>query len=135
MNLCTQVDLDGKGTISREEFHQYVVSGKLKAYLRVLGLDIRDAEAFFNLMADTSSNQEVEIETFVDACLRLKGMATALDLQSLIFETKRLSSDLTKLSKYCVRNFESSKVPFKSLSSDSKRPAERDLDPEFVLAL
>jgi len=63
-------------------------NGKLKYFLASLGLDIRDAERFFELLEDNSS--EIDIGFFVDACMKLKGAATSIDLQGLASKTVQL---------------------------------------------
>merc|ERR1712151_249507 len=76
------------GIIDAENFAEHINHGRLKAYLSVLGLDIKDAEIFFGMLQSASSNGEVEVDSFVDGCMRLKGWATSIDMQSLVFETK-----------------------------------------------
>jgi len=106
VDIFTQLDTDGSGTVSRKEFGEHIQSGKLKSYLMLLGLDIRDAESFFDMMANLNTgDDEVDIEEFIQGCQRLKGYATSVDVQSLMFETKRLHKDLTSLENVCSANF------------------------------
>merc|ERR1711972_1273086 len=76
------------GVINAAHFAEHIKHGRLRAYLSVLGLDIKDAEIFFGMLQSASSNGEVEVESFVEGCMRLKGWATSIDMQSLLFETK-----------------------------------------------
>merc|ERR1711862_399392 len=81
---------DHKGTISWEEFNTVLTDPALKAHFDVRGIDIKDAHGFFDMLTtlDGEGNTEVEIETFVAGCLRMKGMATSVDLQTLRYEVK-----------------------------------------------
>lgn len=96
MRLCTELDADGSGTLTKEEFSRHMKDGKLKYFLATLGLDIRDAERFFEILDDT--NSEIDIGLFVDACMKLKGNATSIDLQDLTLKTVQLQR--------CQRKFE-----------------------------
>jgi len=88
MRLCEELDKGGSGTLTKQEFSKNMKDGKLKYFLASLGLDIRDAERFFELLEDTSS--EIDIGLFVDACMKLKGAATSIDLQGLALNTVQL---------------------------------------------
>lgn len=84
--LCEDMDVDGSGAISCAEFQRCLESGKLKSSLMLLDLDIRDAEQFFQMLADSESDRQVPIETFIAGCLRLKGGASSIDLQRLEYK-------------------------------------------------
>mmetsp|Transcript_92658 Transcript_92658/g.188707 ORF Transcript_92658/g.188707 Transcript_92658/m.188707 type:complete len:110 (+) Transcript_92658:2-331(+) len=100
------MDRDNSGTISRDEFQRHLRSGKLKAHLVVLGLDIKDAESFFDMMAGVAGDdEEVSIDEFVQGCHKLKGGATGVDVQQLMYETKRLHKDLGNFAHYCKGKF------------------------------
>merc|ERR1712032_1340655 len=88
MRLCEELDKDGSGTLTKQEFSGNMKKGKLKYFLATLGLDIRDAERFFELLEETS--HEIDIGLFVDACMRLKGAATSIDLQRIALKTVQL---------------------------------------------
>lgn len=88
MRLCEELDKDGSGTLTKQEFSKNMNNGKLKYFLATLGLDIRDAERFFELLEDNSS--EIDIGLFVDACMKLKGAATSIDLQGLALKTVQM---------------------------------------------
>jgi len=87
--LCRKLDDNDDGAISLDEFHSGLTDN-LKAFFTVMSLDITDATMFFEMLASRSEDNEVDIEAFVAGCMRLKGLATSLDLQTLMFETKLL---------------------------------------------
>jgi len=87
--ICHEIDKSGNGKLSTEEFEEHIAQGKLHAYLATLGLDIKDSKLFFDMLREASLRDgEVDIESFVNGCMRLKGGATSLDMQALLFETK-----------------------------------------------
>jgi len=102
--LCMQVDTNNSGTISAEEF--YAMNRKMRNYFAVMGLDITDAECFFEMLAALHDDQEVDIPTFVTGCMKLKGTATSLDLQRLMFETKLIYRNQRNFHEFCIQNLE-----------------------------
>merc|ERR1712113_828690 len=70
----------------------------MKAYLSCSGLDIRHAEIFFDMLASSSSEEEeVSIDAFVDGCMKMKGEATSLDMQVLLYKTKVIYRELRRM--------------------------------------
>eukprot|EP00403_Amphidinium_massartii_P023511 CAMPEP_0178388306 /NCGR_PEP_ID=MMETSP0689_2-20121128/9521_1 /TAXON_ID=160604 /ORGANISM="Amphidinium massartii, Strain CS-259" /LENGTH=688 /DNA_ID=CAMNT_0020008697 /DNA_START=139 /DNA_END=2201 /DNA_ORIENTATION=- len=88
--LCEEMDMDQSGTINAAEVGAVLRSRRMRAHLAVLGLEIRDAEMFFGMLASATENHEVDIHSFVSGCMRMKGNATSLDLQGLGFQTAML---------------------------------------------
>merc|ERR1711920_1215711 len=84
-------DKDAPKMISLEDFYSKMQHEKFRAYLQVRGIDIKNAEVFYNMLRTVSGDDEVDVKTLVSACLRMKGLATSIDLHSLSFETKLLS--------------------------------------------
>jgi len=87
-NILTELDTDGSGLISMSEISQVMTHGSVSSYLEVMGLDVKDAEMFFHMLATISDSTDVPIDLFVAGCMRLKGAATALDLQTMAFENQ-----------------------------------------------
>lgn len=96
-HVCRDLENPHSGKISPEDFEKGFHSGKLRAHLRVLGLDIKDTQKFFSVLSATSGENEIDIETFVNGCMKLKGQATAIDLQSLWCETREALMEIQKL--------------------------------------
>jgi len=84
--ICQEIDVTGSGTIKAADFYRQVANDKLKACLQVLGLNINDAQLFFQMLSTT--DDEVDIEEFVSGCMKLKGAATSIDMQSVLFQTR-----------------------------------------------
>lgn len=95
-----RIDLDGSGTISCKEFNERVQHDeRVKARLSVLGLDIKDTSMFFDMLMDVGHDIEIDIDFFVDACLKMKGTASSIDLQGVAFEAKVIHQNLRHFEK------------------------------------
>jgi len=91
MNLFSEADLDRSESISLEEFIRVAEHPKFRSYLHVRGIDIKDAEVFFQMLLTLGGGQtEVDLAVLVSTLIRMKGLATSIDLHSLSFETKML---------------------------------------------
>jgi len=84
--ICMAMDRNESGTIDPQEFFASFRAGKLRAHLEVLGLHIKDADVFFQLLMaeNDTTEQELDIDEFVAGCMRLRGSATSLDLQTVL---------------------------------------------------
>jgi len=92
--LFEDMDEDGKGTISLEEFQSKLKDEKVIAYFHVLKLDVSDATTLFQ-MIDYDRSNEVSINEFLEGCYKLQGESTAMDMKIMQFEIQNLqhSSD------------------------------------------
>lgn len=95
--LLEKLDSDGSGTISRQEFAVVSKDEHIGSLLKVLGVDIRDADMFFDIVARSSEDGEAELTMLMDALMRMKGHATGFDVQSLAYRTYLLSKQVTKI--------------------------------------
>jgi len=58
-------------------------------------------KCFFHMLANISNSDEVDIDTFVEGCMRMKGSATSIDMQSLVYETKLIHHEQRIFYKSC----------------------------------
>lgn len=87
-NLCIHVDADCSGKLTREQFEDGLRRNHIPLLLTLLGLSRHHVLEFFNCMAEVSDDGQVEIDSFVNGCMLLKGAATNFDLQKLHAEFK-----------------------------------------------
>jgi len=89
-HLFLEADLDNSFSISLEEFVQLTAQQRFRSYLHVRGIDIKNAEVFFEMLRTLGGNKDVDLGVLVNTLIRMKGVATSIDLHSLGFETKML---------------------------------------------
>jgi len=94
--LCKKLDADGSNTISREELYCGLENDHLRSEFILCGLDIHDAEDFFELLLELTSDNEVDIKTFVEACMRMKGEASGIDQHTQLLEARRFHRQMVE---------------------------------------
>jgi len=82
-------DIDGSGQLSYDEFVKYLQEDQVKAYFRALDLDSRQVHTLFTLL-DCNDSGEVGYSEFLEGCLRLKGAASSLDMNLVIYQLEHL---------------------------------------------
>jgi len=87
--ICTMMDEDGSGKISKREFQQVMASHQMRSCLAVLGLDVRNAEQFFEMLLHEDISEEVDVASFVQACMRMRGGASTIDAHWMLLEVYR----------------------------------------------
>mmetsp|Transcript_21335 Transcript_21335/g.61685 ORF Transcript_21335/g.61685 Transcript_21335/m.61685 type:complete len:643 (-) Transcript_21335:28-1956(-) len=93
-----------RDAFKKEDFQQALNHSKYRNYLQIIGLDIKDATLFFDMLASANEG-EVDIEDFINGCMRLKGAATSIDMQHLVFETKMMHKLQRQLYEDCMSKF------------------------------
>jgi hypothetical protein len=84
-----EADVDKSGTLSWEEFREHLESPKVRAYFQTLELDVSQAHVLFELLDQDGSNS-VSVDEFLDGCMRLKGQARSIDLNMLLYMSKKV---------------------------------------------
>jgi len=111
-----EADTDGSGTLSFEEFKQYLEDQHVSAYFQALGLDVSQAELCFNLL-DSDNSGMLNLEEFLGGCLRLKGPAKSLDVNLLLHESRRMSKMFREL-RHAIHSNHGNSVTVCATSSD-----------------
>jgi hypothetical protein len=92
-HLCHEVDADASGKLTKEQFEDGLRRSHIPMLLRGLGLQRHNVLEFFHFMAEArNDNGQVDIDTFVNGCMLLKGAATNFDLQKLHAEIKAMQA-------------------------------------------
>jgi len=94
INLFHSFDDNDTGTISVDEFEKHQSRPEVRAYFAQLDLDVSDLWQFMKTLSDMSPNEGVEIEAFVEGCLRMRGSARRADFVWMTLETARISKSL-----------------------------------------
>eukprot|EP00930_Biecheleria_cincta_P071586 TRINITY_DN59076_c0_g1_i1.p1 TRINITY_DN59076_c0_g1~~TRINITY_DN59076_c0_g1_i1.p1 ORF type:complete len:610 (+),score=95.09 TRINITY_DN59076_c0_g1_i1:57-1832(+) len=87
------LDVDGNGDIEIHEVVEILDDPTLAAYLRVLGLEVHDAERLFRLL-DADDSGVVNLTEFLEGCMRVKGVARSIDMYAVMAECRRTNSTL-----------------------------------------
>jgi len=89
-------DTDDSGLVTMDEFRSLLKNPEMVAYLNAIGIDSSEAHGLFRLL-DYDNSGEVSVDEFVTGFLRLKGGAKAVDMVTLLFENRKLSSKLNRI--------------------------------------
>merc|ERR1712039_944430 len=97
---------DHSKTISLEELQVALVNGRTQSYLKAIGLDHRDAIKLWQIMAFTANVQEVDMDEFAKAYMRMKGSASGIDLQILMYETVMIKQQAREFHQRATEKFD-----------------------------
>lgn len=113
-------DEECAGSMGLEELRAFAGNAKFRAYLHARGIDIKNVETFFKMLTSASGKGEVKISVLAKACVRMKGVATSIDLQSLSFESKIGNRTQT----VCLREFGKKLARIERLIESGALPVE-----------
>merc|ERR1711879_206437 len=90
-DLLKEIDEEGTGRISKDVFVEHMQNpfSKFRTSLTLLGYDPLHAELLFTIFSSFAIDNEVEIDDFVHAVVRLRGNATSLDVRTLSEQASR----------------------------------------------
>lgn len=100
-NFFKEFDTDDVGQISWSQFEACMDNEEVLAYLASHQLEIQDAYTLFQLL-DRDGQQHIDINKFIQGCLRLKGAARSIDSALMLREQDRLKSRMLKLQDYIL---------------------------------
>lgn len=92
-----EFDVDKNGLISNTEFQNALCDPKMQAFLGGLHIDASDAESFFRMLTEHTVEKEVDLETFVVGCIKLRGEAKAMDLFLVQSQATQIQKQLDKV--------------------------------------
>ncbi|CAK0855393.1 unnamed protein product [Prorocentrum cordatum] len=78
---------DGGDGLTAAEVHEQLARPRVQAWFTALDVDVRHAWKFFNII-DAEKSGRVSLEDFVEGCLKLRGAATRVDVESLKWEIR-----------------------------------------------
>eukprot|EP00927_Polykrikos_kofoidii_P062379 TRINITY_DN5718_c0_g1_i1.p1 TRINITY_DN5718_c0_g1~~TRINITY_DN5718_c0_g1_i1.p1 ORF type:complete len:897 (+),score=138.85 TRINITY_DN5718_c0_g1_i1:91-2781(+) len=89
--LFFKIDANRSGLITWEEFANWLDDPQMEHAFKALDIDASEAYGLFALL-DVNECGEISVEEFVLGCIRLRGPAQAIDLATLTYLNKRLST-------------------------------------------
>jgi len=92
--LIEILDSNNSGIVSREEWRELSQDPDFRMFFELCNLDIRDADAFFTALMHVTGTADIDIDSFVDGCMKMKGEASSIDVQILLAEVRLIKSSL-----------------------------------------
>ncbi|CAK0876488.1 unnamed protein product [Prorocentrum cordatum] len=92
MNADTDALGDG---LTVDELHFQLSKPKVQSWFQSLDVDTKQTWKLFK-MIDADNSGRVSLEEFVEGCLRLRGSATRVDVESLKWEIRRANHGVDK---------------------------------------
>merc|ERR1711920_587342 len=97
--LARQLDTSKSGRISKEELMKMSEDRRIRHLFQLFDIDIADVDLFYEMMTEIVGSEELDIELFVAACMKMKGHASSADVQLLIYQTKVMQSSIGGLAR------------------------------------
>eukprot|EP00927_Polykrikos_kofoidii_P064750 TRINITY_DN6029_c0_g1_i1.p1 TRINITY_DN6029_c0_g1~~TRINITY_DN6029_c0_g1_i1.p1 ORF type:complete len:709 (+),score=96.97 TRINITY_DN6029_c0_g1_i1:82-2208(+) len=94
--LFWDIDEGSSGTITLSAFENYMRDNRIQAYFRSLDLHINEVWSLFRLI-DVDGTNELDIDEFVDGCLRIRGPAKSLEVHELMYQIAWLMDTVVHL--------------------------------------
>jgi len=84
-----EADADGNRSISLAELRNHLKDDRIKAFFASLEIEVTQAEDLFYLL-DEDDSGNIGFQEFIAGCMRLRGTATSMDLNLLLWECEKL---------------------------------------------
>jgi hypothetical protein len=91
--LLSKIDTNGDGILTIDEFRQHLQDPEVVTFFLARDINVTDAEMFFHMLASIHGTDSVKVKTFTSAILRLRGTASAIDMQSCHFDIKNVHGE------------------------------------------
>merc|ERR1719230_1236580 len=80
--LFMEIDSDGSGCITVEEFEDCVQDEQMLSYFKAHNIDVSEVASLFTMM-DVDGSGEVEIDEFVDGCVKHQVTAKSIEIAAI----------------------------------------------------
>jgi len=91
--LYREMDCDGNGEVTKAEFSKYINDPRMIAFASSLEIDTMDLDQFFDVLS-SRGEMPVDLDTFVDGCIRLRGAARSMDVYDMLIQHRALSQEV-----------------------------------------
>jgi len=96
--VFSQLDDDNSGEISLDELSKVCEDEHMVYQLELLQIAVWDVEGFFRSLTAVTEKDTLDMDMFVDGCMKIRGAATSLDVQSIRWQVQGLAEDVRKMS-------------------------------------
>lgn len=94
--LYQEMYSDQNGEVSKTEFEKYILDPRMVAFAHSLDINTMDLEQFFDVLS-CRGERPVNLDTFVDGCIRLRGTARSMDVYDLLIHHHSLKDDVGRI--------------------------------------
>lgn len=94
--IYNEMDEDSSGEVTAEEFREHLNDPRMIAFATSLEIDSMDLEQFFDIMSNRG-DRTVDLETFVEGCIKLRGNARSMDVMDMLMSQKSLIQDVASI--------------------------------------
>mmetsp|Transcript_117169 Transcript_117169/g.185414 ORF Transcript_117169/g.185414 Transcript_117169/m.185414 type:complete len:381 (-) Transcript_117169:34-1176(-) len=94
-NLFREMDANGDGVLTKEEFEHVLASASMKAWLQLLDIQATQLHDLFDLIDDGDGS--IDPDEFIRGVMRLKGGATAVDVMHLMTAIHKVDLKIDRL--------------------------------------
>jgi len=100
-------ELNGRrdGEITYDDFQDAIQKPSMAAFASSLEIEVSDAQHFFRVLSQDGT-KTVDMDTFVSGCIRMKGLALAVDMQDFRLNYDKASGENKTLLFACVNNLQ-----------------------------
>merc|ERR1712113_542488 len=84
--LLAELDIDHSGTLSLDELAAAAKDPHIERKLVMLEIEPFEALGFFETLTAALKVEELSIDQFANACMKMKGPASSMDVQAISFQ-------------------------------------------------
>merc|ERR1712083_749242 len=108
--MCEELDSNGNGKLSLEEWHQAINSNRLRTYLGMLSFRPSQIEELLKKLSSHATDNELDISTFVHGCMSFRGPASYFDMQNLLGAVQALNKREVQTQQLLDKGFQHSRA-------------------------
>jgi len=86
-------DRSGEGEVSKSVFMKYIHDPRMISFASSLEIDNTDFEQFLDVLS-SKGEHGIDLDTFVDGCIRLRGAAKSMDVYDLLIHQQSLAKEV-----------------------------------------
>jgi len=92
--IFQMIDTDKSGKLSFKEFQTSLTDVRIQSYFELREISLSQASMLFEMLSLQAGAVEIDVDTFVTGCMRMKGYATNIDMIALSHQMQLLSNML-----------------------------------------